>query len=209
VNRDKIDGLIIATYLEAQPFVKGLGLKRIEKRPFRIYSNDNLYLVLSGIGKTNAALATSYMIRELGCRRIINAGAAGSTGQGCDVGDIYHIERVIEYDRPKMPFGGKRILIPDVFPGFEFATLATQDRPVLAPSRREKISPFAELVDMEGASVVHASRLFQAQCYLFKIVSDTIEHSSGVDILFNIKRIRKRLFEFFCDCVFPLLDTLR
>ncbi len=209
MNRDTIDVLIIATYLEAQPFVKGLGLKRIEKRPFRIYSNDNLFLVLSGIGKTNAALATSYMIRELGCRRIINVGAAGSTGQDCDVGDIYHIEKVIEYDRPKMPFGGKRILIPDVLPGFEFATLATQDRPVLAPSQREKISSVAELVDMEGASVVHASRLFQAQCYLFKIVSDTIEHSSGIDIVFNIKRIRKRLFEFFWDSVFPLLDELK
>jgi adenosylhomocysteine nucleosidase len=205
VNMGSIDGLVMATYLEAQPFVKGLGLMRIEKRPFRIYSNGSLFLVLSGIGKANAAMATSYVIWKFGCQRIINAGAAGSTGQLCDIGDIYHIEKVIEYDRPKMPFGGKRIFIPDALPGFNPATLATQDRPVLALSRRKKISPFAELVDMEGASVVYASRLFQARCYLFKIVSDTVEHTSGVDILFNIKRFRKKLFEFFCEDVFPLL----
>lgn len=206
VKTGTVDGLVMATYLEARPFVKGLGLKRIEKRPFRVYSNGGLFLVLSGIGKANAAMATSYAIWKFSCRRIINAGAAGSTGQDCDVGDIYHIDRVIEYDRPRMPFGGKRVFIPDVLPGFHSATLATQDRPVLALSRRREIAPFAELVDMEGASVVYASRLFQARCYLFKIVSDTVEHTSGVDILLNIKRSRKRLFEFFCEDVFPLLD---
>lgn len=206
VKTGTVDGLVMATYLEAQPFVKGLGLKRIEKRPFRVYSNGSLFLVLSGIGKANAAVATAYVIWKFSCRRIINAGAAGSTGRDCDVGDIYHIDKVIEYDRPKMPFGGKRIFIPDLLPGFHSATLATQDRPVIALSRRREIAPFAELVDMEGASVVYASRLFQARCYLFKIVSDTVEHESGVDILLNIKRSRKRLFEFFRKEVFPLLD---
>ena len=60
--------LVMATLLEAKPFVKGLSLKRISSKPFPVYSGGNITAVISGIGKANAAMATAYACLELGPR---------------------------------------------------------------------------------------------------------------------------------------------
>jgi adenosylhomocysteine nucleosidase len=200
-------GIVMATYLEAKPFVKGWELRRTEKSPFRLYERDHIALILSGVGKANAAMATAYLIWKHDARCILNAGAAGAMGK-MEVGDIFHIKRVIEYDRPAIPFGRKRVVVPALLPGFATATLATQDRAVLDAVRRERMSLIADLADMEGASVVQACKRFGARCYLFKVVTDTVEDSGTVDIVINIKRTRKKLFEFVDERVYPLLSDM-
>ncbi len=197
MEKDNLIGLVFATLMEAAPFVNGLSLSLIEEKPFSIYSNEKILLVISGIGKANAAIATSYLTWKYDSRCMFNIGASGATRNNRNVGDIFHIDSVIEYDRPRISDGKMRIKKPDLLEGFDTTSLATQDHAILSSTERETISEFADLVDMEGASFIHACRLFMVKCYLFKIVSDTPEHNTGLEIMENIKLIGDSLYEFF------------
>ena len=82
-------GLIMATRIEADPFIQGLKLEKMENSFFHVYSNDDVTLIISGIGKTNAAMATTYMISTFSPNRILNPGACGSLGH-CPIRLFYH-----------------------------------------------------------------------------------------------------------------------
>jgi len=189
-------GLVMATHLEALPFIESMPMAEMERRPFRVFRGGDIVLVIAGIGKTNAAVAASYLIMKYEVTAMFNAGAAGAAAPGIQLGDIFHIEKVIEYDRPKILGGGLRHLMPSVMPGHETAVLATQDVPVISADFRKRVSHHAALVDMEGAAVVHAFGLFGVACYLFKIVSDTVSDQNDHDIVENIKKVRSELYSY-------------
>ncbi len=190
-------GILMATLLEAQPFVQGFGMSLVEKKPFKIYEGENLHLIISGIGKSNAAMAVAYLICKYEIETIYNLGAAGTVRSDMILGDIFHIDKVLELDRPKLMTKGIRELKPHVLKDFATAVLATRDTPVIEAGDRQETARHADLVDMEGAAVVQACRLFGVTCCLFKIVSDTPEHGKDMDIIFNIRRVRKLLFDFY------------
>ncbi len=189
-------GLVFATRIEARHFIKGFDLQKTEKKPFDLYIKDKIYLIISGIGKSNAAIGTSYIIWKYNTEIIFNIGAAGSATADRKIGDICHIEKIIEYDRPKFLTNGLRTAKPDILKGFKTACLATQDRPVITLSDRQEVSKHADLVDMEGAAVLQACRLLNVKCYLFKIVTDT-PADKEIDIIKNVYSTASRMFEFF------------
>lgn len=192
-------GIVMATMLEAEPFVQGLGLERLEGALFPVYLNDSLVLVISGIGKANAAMAALFIVVKYNVEIIYNLGAAGALRAGMSVGDIFQIDRVIESDRPRIAGREMRAYAPDTLDGFKSASLATQDRPAVLADERVSLAEYADLVDMEGAAVLQACRRAGARCHLFKIVSDTVEHSRDEDIVENIRRVRWSLCEFFAS----------
>ena len=192
-------GIVMATLSEAKPFITGLSLKQIDTNPFKVFSNDKISLIVSGIGKSNAAVAASYLVWKYRIDHLYNIGAAGSTKREKKIGDIFHIDNVIEYDRPLLANRGERFIKPDLLKGFPIASLATQDRAVIDEQDRERVSIYADLVDMEGASIIQACRLFNVKCYLFKIVSDTPDLKDEYDIVKNIKIIREKMFYYFTE----------
>ncbi len=192
-------GIVMATMLEAEPFVEGLGLPCVEKKPFLVYGDDSLVLAISGIGKANAAMAALFIVIKYNIGIVYNLGAAGALRAGMSVGDIFQIDRVFEPDRPRIAGREKRVSLPDALDGFKNATLATRDRPAVLADERAALAADADLVDMEGASVLQACRRAGARCRLFKIVSDTAEHSRDEDIVENIRRVRGRLYGFFAS----------
>jgi nucleoside phosphorylase len=115
----------------------------------------------------------------------------------------------MEYDRPELITGNPAIHEPHILDGFQTATLSTSDRAILDPVERKEISLNADLIDMEGASVVQACRIFETRCYLFKFVSDTPDHTEDSDVIKNIKLYRTPFYGFFQSSVIPvLLDGL-
>ncbi|MBN2401259.1 MAG: hypothetical protein JXN64_02565 [Spirochaetes bacterium] len=194
-------GLVFATKIEASPFIKGLGLKEKEKKPFKLFSKDNMFLIISGIGKANAAMAASYLISKYKTDCIFNIGSAGSSTTQKNPGDIFHIYKVIEFDRPKFLNNSLRIHKPDILKGFSMASLATQDKPVVSLTDRQIISALADLVDMEGAAVVQACRLWDVKCYVFKIVSDTPD-THAIEIIKNIYTTAGKMFGFLNGNIF-------
>jgi len=198
----------MATLLEAAPFIRDLGLREQAAVPFRLYGNGRVVLILSGIGKANAAMACAYLIQTLRPGLVCNLGAAGATGAGRALGECYHISRVIEPDRPDIKSGLPREHDPDVLNGFPLAILATQDRPLRGPAEGEAVAAIAQLADMEGAAVLQACRRFGARCFLFKFVSDTPGRRANAEIVRNIERYRDAHSRFFKDSVLPRLLAL-
>ena len=196
----------MATMVEAKPFVLGMSLEKWGQQPFSIFRNENIILVISDIGKANAAMAAAYCCQNLNPSCIVNLGAAGASGFTHPLGEIYHIKKVFEHDRPQFKTFKPTVHTPEVIDGFHTATLSTSDRAIIHPDERKQISAHADLVDMEGASVVQACRKFKTKCYLFKFVSDTPEHTQDDDIVKNIRSYRKSFFEFFQNTALPAIS---
>ena len=121
-------------------------------------------------------------------------------------GDI--IKKIFEYDRPAFKSKRPNIYKPNILNGFQTAKLATSDKAVLDPDERNKISVDADLVDMEGASIVQASKKFGTKCFMFKFVSDTPDHTSDKEIVDNIRLYRNLFFEFFYSSIRPAFFNL-
>jgi adenosylhomocysteine nucleosidase len=209
IQETYLAGIIMATGLEAGPFIKAFRIREIEDRPFMVYGCGEMILIISGIGKANASMATAYICTRFDPEWIINLGAAGATQASRELGGIYHIEKVIEPDRPDLGSGTPYIQTPDVLPGFQKAILATQDKPVERPEDFQHVAPLADLVDMEGASVVLASRRFGKRCLLFKFVSDTPVHAGkGELIIEHIRDYSAPFCEFISGSVIPVIKGI-
>ncbi|TFH39341.1 MAG: hypothetical protein E4G96_09220 [Chrysiogenales bacterium] len=194
--------IIIATKIEAEPFIDGLRLPALGKGPVPLYGNDSLLLAVSGIGKSNAAAATVFLIERHHPSLVINCGAAGAANPGMHVGDIFQIDRVYELDRPHLVHGRPMIHRPDTMKGFTRASLATQDRPVIGGEERLAAAQHADLLDMEGAAIVQTCHAFVVPVYLFKIVSDTTGHGRK-EIIDRMLTVRHDLFAFFMERILP------
>jgi adenosylhomocysteine nucleosidase len=198
-------GIVIATMLEAKSLIDGMALSVLEEKPFRVFGNAEYLLIISGIGKVNAGVATGYLAAKFGVPVFLNVGAAGALSEQCNFGDIYHIVDVIEPDSEMVLLKTARTAKADMLKGFAMATLATQDVPVINPETRKRLSALADLADMEGAAVLQAAKKFGARCYLFKIVSDTAEHCDDRRIVENIKMLGTALRDFVIE---KILKTL-
>ncbi len=205
MEKYSLNCLVMATIIEAKPFIDGLSLIPISEKPFPVYKNNNYILIISGIGKTNAAIACAYFCLTVSICRIINLGAAGATSTNCFLGEIFHITEAIEPERPHWKTKTPYVHKPDILEGFSCAKIATSDHPVIDRKERKKISLTADLVDMESASVIQTCKKFNTRCYLFKFVSDTPEHIKNADIVKNIEKHRTAFFDFFRQSVVPLL----
>jgi nucleoside phosphorylase len=205
MDKNPVTAIIMATMLEAKPFVQGLALEQSTTKPFFIFKNDRIRLIIAGIGKTNAAAATAYSSEKFNPVCICNLGAAGATDFSHGLGDIFHITKIFEYDSPEFESKEPGVHQPHILKGFKTATLTTSDKAVLDPEQRQKISTNAGLVDMEGAAVAQVCRRLQKKCIMFKFVSDTPKHTSDEDIVENIRLYRTPFFEFFRSSVIPVL----
>ena len=206
MQETSLAGIIMATRLEAEPFIEEFNLKEIEDQPFPIYGRGDIILAISGIGKANAAMVTAYTCTKFHPEWILNLGAAGATENSRELGSIYHIERTVEPDRPHLKTNTPYVQFPSVLPGFKKAVLATQDKAISDPKTFREIAPIADLVDMEGASVIQVCRKFGKRCLLFKFVSDTPVHVSQGDIIIDhIKKYSESFCEFISNSVVPVL----
>ncbi len=205
MEKNSLVAIVMATMVEAKPFVIGMSPVQEEKKPFAIFRKNNLILIISGIGKANAAMATAYICQRFNPSLVCNLGAAGATDNSYKLGDVFQIKKIFEYDRPEFKTGKPHIHTPDTVKGFKTAVLATSDKVVIESAHRKEVSLHAGLVDMEGASVAHACRRFETKCFVFKFISDTPDHTGDDDIINHIRELRTHFYEVFSKTVMPLL----
>lgn len=198
-------GIVMATMLEAGPLREAMQLAPLEGKPFRVFRKGNYFLIVSGIGKVNAALATGYLAQKYGVRIFLNAGAAGALNDECALGEVYHIREAVEPDAFTVITKKMRSIAPEVLEDFPTALLATQDVPVVDEKKRKELSHYADLADMEGSAVIQAARKFGARCYIFKIVSDTSEHSDDRTIVENIRALGNNFSEYIIERILKAL----
>jgi nucleoside phosphorylase len=202
MRKNSTTGIVMATKIEAEPFIKGLRMAMIKKGPKPIFGNSEFFLTVSGIGKVNAAIATTHLIDAHHPSVVINIGAAGAADNECEIGHIAHISKIIELDRYRYPILKPVEHKPDLLKGFSTATLATRDRAVLSAKDRLQAGRIADLFDMEGAAVVQACRAFNTRVYLFKIITDNMK-TGNINIIKNILHTRNSLFMFLIEKIMP------
>ncbi|HEY5603069.1 MAG TPA: hypothetical protein VIM41_08185 [Gammaproteobacteria bacterium] len=90
--------IVVALSEEARPFIQYYRLKRLHHRhAFPVYGNDNIQLIVSGVGNLRAAVATGYLagIRDSGRTTAwLNAGIAGC--KSLPVGETVLAHKIID-----------------------------------------------------------------------------------------------------------------
>ena len=149
---------------EAQPLIERYDLKIIAKKPFKIYQNGSISLIVSGIGKINSAIATTFLAKESeNPPLIVNIGICSST----DISKLhkfYSIKSVIDFAT------SKKFMIES-----SGESLVTVDKAV---SKKELHLP-CSLIDMEASGFLLSAKIFTSieNIKIFKIVSDCLDDS--------------------------------
>ncbi|SUO95850.1 5'-methylthioadenosine/adenosylhomocysteine nucleosidase [Suttonella ornithocola] len=77
-----------------------------------VYKGKNVVLTLSGIGKVNAAMATTIAIDAFSANQVINTGSAGGIGDGLHIGDIVIGKEIAHHDVDVTAFGYEKGQVP-------------------------------------------------------------------------------------------------
>ncbi len=155
-----------ATLTEAKPIIDRYDLKLYEKKPFSIYKNENLALIISKIGKIDASIAASYAFCKFEISKIINIGICSCKNEK-DLYKMFRIKSVID------KASDKKISLKIKNSIFMKASLTTFDKEAL----HNAISP-SPLIDMEAYGFLKASMKFTKieNIYIYKVASDLLEN---------------------------------
>ncbi len=137
-----------------------------------------LTVVLTGIGKVEAAVATSRAIAEHRPDLVVNVGTAGALRAG--VSGVFAPSTVLNHD---LSAAAIRALGHDAVDELGLAdgdgtVLATGDLFVTDPAVRDEIGRRADLVDMEGFAVARVCAAAGVPVRLVKVVSDNADDSA-------------------------------
>jgi len=187
--------LIFATEVEALPFIENIDMKLLMKKPVRLYTSPDIHLLITGIGKSNAAMSTALALASNRYETILNLGAAGALKPDLKAGEIFTVKKIIEADRPHLGNGAPRFSFPDPVDSFQGKNLATRDIPAIGHDERTELGKLADIIDMEGAAILQACGLFSQKCGIIKFISDTLSDNMEGQIIENIKSLRKDFFD--------------
>ena len=154
--------IVTALLAEAKPLIKKYKLSPEVQSPFSIYSNENIKLIITGIGGDLALMATTFLLTKFPPTSnaiLVNLGITGSIHP---IGEAL-LAHTISSDRSGHSYyPDMRLTHP-----FREVVLHTVDTPI------EEAGNY-EAVDMEAFYVYKAALAFlsSSQIMIFKVVSD-------------------------------------
>jgi adenosylhomocysteine nucleosidase len=144
------------------------------------YVPGHLRLVVTGLGKTAAAVATTRALAGMdpARTRVVNVGTAGALREGLDGVHVPGV--VLNHDMNAEVIRSLGYDPEDrlVLEGGDGTVLASGDVFVTDPSVRGALARRAHLVDMEGYAVAYACRRMGVPATLVKHVSDNADASA-------------------------------
>ncbi len=214
--KDKI-GIVIAMKEELEPFLKiskafKTGIRSVEVH-YANMGNGVYYLARSGIGRTNAALATALLANN-GCSKIFNIGTCGCT----------YTEPVFGTDGTKFIPSAGEIWIPEHFYDGDFdlsvfgnnskdpaelnKTFGPNSRKITAPRiftvSKFATEPIAEggyLVDMESYGCLAACSIYGVNFHAIKVISDSASENADKDFDGNVKNVMENSVQNIMDII--------
>ena len=193
-------GIIFATKMEAEPFFAKTDSKQISGHPFPLFKvslpghTTPCFLVICGMGKIMAALATQLLIREHQVAMVVNAGICGALTEEIETGSVFRIIETWEADADKTAGKVLQAASPEKAWGrLKGARLATNDSPLFDIERRKRLARHAELVDMEGAAVARTAAMYGVPCSLIKGVTDFADQDSREVLHRNLKEVSQKI----------------
>ena len=217
-------GIVVALYNEAK---KVINLTNASEKPAKI--NKKLYfgklkkkdfvLIISGIGKVNAALSTQFLIDNFDIEYILNFGSVGGIDGKTEICSYYAVAKCCQYDfdlsvLDNVPVGyiqdydtvyfypsaDKSDFLPK-------ANLATSDRFTAKKTDIDTVKALdCEIFDMEGGAIAEVCVANSVPFYLIKGVTDT--HGSGNDADAFYKNLNK-VCEGFYDIILKLINECK
>lgn len=172
--------VLFATLFEAQSFV--FNSKAVRHTDWH-YENSKASIVITGVGKVNAAIKTSKAIQD-GAKLIINAGITGSVFKEFRLFDVLMPNKIIDLDRLIGPFANEAIEIPSK----DNVTIGTTDIPIHGGPSKLNAEKHCQLVDMESYAISATSKEFQVETKLIKCVSDFCEEGGEKNIKANLAK---------------------
>lgn len=143
-------------------------------------------LVLSGIGKSNAAAAAMLAVGGLHADRLVNFGLAGGVSEKADIASVLRVTRAVQYDFDLSEVNGTQKGTLNEYPGpyfplacantvFPRATLATGDKLTSSLADIPLLNELgADVRDMEGAAIAHVAHFTGTPFSAYKAVSNKI-----------------------------------
>ena len=174
----------------------------------KLHGKD-VVLLKSGVGKVNAAVATTIAIERFNIEKIIFTGVAGSGNPNYNIADIVISKNLIEHDFDTRDIDGDYITVlvegynDNYYPADEalielakssaekvitnskvyIDTIATGDQFV---GNNEKVKQIhdkfkAGAIEMEGASVAHTALMYKIPFVVIRSLSDKADSDAEVD----------------------------
>ena len=156
---------------EAQAFIEYYKLKKLQSSP-KIYKNNNIVLLISGIGKENSIKNLQYIFTQYDIKKAINIGIAGCNNKSINIGELFCTNHKLD--------------------NINYAKLLTVDTPV--SNKNFTTQEDTILVDMEGRYFIDigSQYLKNENIYIFKIISDHLDDTiPNKDFIKNL--IRKQI----------------
>lgn len=158
-------------YCEADTFIKKLKLKKNQNaHKFQIFENEDIVLIITGVGKIKSAIAITYLFSKYFPKKtdfLINIGVCGCLNKNTKIGDIFMCNKIVDFD-------SQRNFYPDILfkHPFEESSILTCSKVI----KNTKDNIGFKLVDMESSGVFQAGSMFMFlhQMFFIKIVSDNL-----------------------------------
>ncbi|SKA87785.1 Nucleoside phosphorylase [Caloramator quimbayensis] len=162
--------IVTALMLEAAPLIEHYKLKKdMNINNYPVYKNDDITLIVSGIGKIKSAMAAVYILSTFKCKKediLINIGFCGATSFKYNLGEPIIINKVKDMDTG-------RDYYPDVYCGknIKKGTLYCSSKPMF---KEDYIDNNDTFIDMESSGIMEASQkfLYAHNTVILKIISD-------------------------------------
>ncbi|SHG95605.1 5'-methylthioadenosine/S-adenosylhomocysteine nucleosidase family protein [Tepidibacter thalassicus] len=156
-------------YYEAYPFIKKLNLKKdCNSRKFQIFKNENVILLITGVGKIKATIAVTYLFSKYKPKNsdlFINIGVCGAKNKNTSIGSVFLCNKIIESDT-------KKTFYPDIIFKHPFKEASIETCSLVVDNNNIKFE--GQLLDMESSGIYQAATVFLQthQIFFIKIVSD-------------------------------------
>ena len=170
------------------------------------YCGISVVLVISGIGKVNAAVCTQVLIDHFGVDYVINTGCAGSLNEGLGIGDILISTDAVQHDMDVSALGDPVGTIPRLAESYfkademlikiaqeaaaeseeEYKVIlgrvASGDQFIGTKDGKERIKKYVQgdCAEMEGAAIAHACWLNRIPFVVIRAISDSADEEANM-----------------------------
>ena len=192
-------GIVVALDSEAKGFISILKnktetQKACKKLVLGEVSGEKIALIVSGIGKVNAAFSSQILIDLFSPKYILNFGTAGGLKKEISVADIYAINQCAQYDFDLSELDNvKRGYIQDydtVFFDVASSGIPFLNKGILCSGDRfsDSIIDYNNIVemganvkDMEGAAIAEVCAANKIPLYVIKGITDVYGNNSTAE----------------------------
>ncbi|WP_181137143.1 5'-methylthioadenosine/S-adenosylhomocysteine nucleosidase family protein [Vibrio hyugaensis] len=204
-------GIICAIRREAQPIIDSYGLEQVEISPYPVYrkmtGSLDISLIICGLGKVVASMASQHLIQMLSVDEIVNIGICGAINDELNIGDIVYSNQFVQHDfnidvpdkHPAwIPSIGSHITetvkpslfrLVDEHPKTNLGVMCSGDSFIKSRAKKEQVALVTSGIscDMESAAIAQVCLLLGCPFMSLRGVSDLAEDVPS-DFVANMER---------------------